>query len=159
MTFVVEHTTVTSTDISDGFLGTHVTSQSSTGFQQSLKAHQPYWLNDVIHQVRKLLKLQQNWDSRGAQCIDRDLLEASVILLLKVMRASTPPPCMIPLSSGGVQIEWHMRGMDFEIEFCSTDCLDVFYEDHRDSTTWEDSISFNDLSLLKKVIAKLTSRV
>ena len=158
MIFVADRTTATSSDMPDGILGTH-TAHPSTGFQQSLKAHQPYWLNDVIRQVRELLMLQQNWDSRGAQCIDPDLLEASVILLSKIMRASTPPPCMIPVSSGGVQIEWHMRGMDLEVEFRSTDQLDVFYEDHLDGNTWEDNISFEDLSLLEKVIAKLTSRL
>jgi len=28
-----------------------------------------------------------------------------------------PPPSIVPISDGGLQIEWHRAGKDFEIEF------------------------------------------
>lgn len=148
----------TNTDISNE-LYANVVGQPSTNLHQPLTAQQPYWIDDVICQVRKLWKLPQNWDSRGAKRIDKNLLETIVKVLSEVMRASTPPPCMIPMSCGGVQLEWHMRGMDLEVEFRSSDDFDVFCEDHFDSTIWEGSFAIDDLVPLVEVIAKLTSRL
>ncbi len=36
------------------------------------------------------------------------------------MRPGTPRPAIVPLSNGALQIEWHCRGWDVEIEIDGT---------------------------------------
>jgi hypothetical protein len=70
----------------------------------------------------QLAALQPNWDGQGAAPIDAALIRA--------VRewgpgmpgwAFAPPPAVVPLSSGTVQLEWRRDGRLLELEFEATD--------------------------------------
>jgi len=59
--------------------------------------------------LKQLRELPENWDSYGSPKItDAALASASVVL--------TRPGQAVPTSLGGVQVEWHIDGVDLEIE-------------------------------------------
>ena len=76
----------------------------------------PNWIVDVFGRMMSFMDLKANWDSYGAPPIDRAVAPYGLELLLTVSLPDTPQPSVVPLSSGGVQFEWHCRGIDLEIE-------------------------------------------
>ena len=62
--------------------------------------------------MSNLKNLELNWDSYGAPPIDSRIIDAAV----RIAELLRNPPAIVPTSSGGVQLEWHALGIDFEIE-------------------------------------------
>jgi len=76
----------------------------------------PDWMDQVLDGLSDLLKLPNDWDGYGGAPISERIVRDSVLTLLMVAQPSSPPPCVVPLGSGGVQLEWHRRGLHLEIE-------------------------------------------
>ncbi|RPI87568.1 MAG: hypothetical protein EHM42_05090, partial [Planctomycetaceae bacterium] len=76
----------------------------------------PRWMEPVLAALDNLGRLPENWDSYGAVPIRQASLWAAVELLADVMHDETPLPTAVPTSHGAVQLEWHTRGIDLEIE-------------------------------------------
>ena len=92
---------------------------------------QPVWLKPVVKVMSELLNLPENWDSYGACRISPAATAFALQLLSETMQTDTPVPALVPTSGGGVQLEWHTRGIDLEVEIRSPGRLYVSYEDHR----------------------------
>ena len=75
----------------------------------------PEWSRDVIQQISQLGDLGSNWDSYGGKPIDPYCAMAAIQLVLTVRDSSIPSPAVVPLNNGGIQLEWHQRGVDLEI--------------------------------------------
>ena len=60
-------------------------------------------------ELKRLADLGPNWDGYKAPPLDTSTIERAQAFLDNM---ST-----VPLSNGGVQFEWHMRGLDLEISF------------------------------------------
>jgi hypothetical protein len=104
---------------------------------------EPAWLMPVIKVMGELLSLPENWDSYGARRISPEATAFALQLLSETMRADTPVPAVVPTSRGGVQLEWHTRGIDLEVEIKSPGRLYVSYEDHRHNVEWEGELTSN----------------
>ena len=70
----------------------------------------------VTGRIDYLYTLPENWDGYGASRIHLEYGEAMINYLDKVMSDNTPIPQIVPFSDGGVQAEWHVNGIDLEIE-------------------------------------------
>src|SRR5713101_4961012 len=81
-----------------------------------LQGEPPRWVQSTLLTLGQLLTLPRNWDSYGGRPVDPACVWATWHLLLAVMRDDSPLPTLVPTSRGGVQIEWHARGIDLEIE-------------------------------------------
>ena len=77
----------------------------------------PPWLPAMERRVNELLLLQENWDGEGASPINFECAMGAFAFLFTNSMHETPAPHMVPTSAGGVQIEWHSVGIDFEIRF------------------------------------------
>lgn len=60
-------------------------------------------------QAEKLARLKADWNSYGARPISPVAIQAAMDLLNQIV--------LIPTARGGVQIEVHTDGWDFELEF------------------------------------------
>lgn len=60
----------------------------------------------------RLLALKKNWDSYGGQAIRRKAVDAAI----RIRAAVATEPSFVPMSNGGVQVEWHRQGFDIELE-------------------------------------------
>jgi len=74
------------------------------------------WRNAVLRRLGELIQLPLGWD--GYEGIPVSLPNAyfAVRMLEAVCRINTPPPQIVPLSDGGLQIEWHTLKEDIEIQ-------------------------------------------
>lgn len=63
-------------------------------------------------EVEQLLTLRENWDSYGAPKISHEAVEGAKLLWSLL----ATEPSFVPMSDGGVQMEWHNRGFDVELE-------------------------------------------
>src|SRR5438132_11999136 len=95
-----------------------------------LSAPRPLWISDISKTIQGFIdRLPDNWNSYGAKRIQPELAEAATRLLSKIVQPETPKPEVVPTTEGGLQIEWHIRGIDLEIKIISQEKFGVPFED------------------------------
>lgn len=66
----------------------------------------------ALNRASELLALRDNWDSYGSRAIPHAAVDGA----LRLRAAVATEPIMVPTNGGGVQLEWHNRGFDVELE-------------------------------------------
>ena len=113
-----------------------------------LSAPRPLWISDISKTIQGFAdRLPDNWNSYGAKRIQPELAEAAVHLLFKIVQPETPRPEVVPTTAGGIQIEWHVRGIDLEIKILSQERLDVSFEDLGSGQEWSRELSLAELGM------------
>jgi hypothetical protein len=97
----------------------------------------PDWVAPTLKTLGQLLTLPQDWNSYGSRAVDPACAWAAWQLLLLVMGEDSPVPSLVPTSRGGVQIEWHAKGIDLEIEVVTPQQFHVSFEDADTAEAWE----------------------
>lgn len=88
------------------------------------------WQAQVLTRMTQLMALEQNWDSYGAPVIRRETGMFTLEILEKVMQPSTPCPDIVPTSAGGIQVEWHEKGIDLEFHVAAPYECELSFEDN-----------------------------
>ena len=91
----------------------------------------PSWITPTTSTLSGLLNLPENWDSYGAQRIQEATVVKVLKLLAQILGINSPPPAVVPLSDGGIQIEWHRKQQDLEICFHVGAIPSYYYYDRR----------------------------
>lgn len=86
-------------------------------------------LVQTIAALNGLADLPARWNSYDAAPIDLETIAVACDLVQSAMLVSTPPPSVVPTVRGGVQLEWHRNGIDFEIRIDSPSQASIFVED------------------------------
>ena len=68
-----------------------------------------------MERLGQYLSYGENWNGYGESAITAQAVEHTVSLLTKVAMDG-PEPAVVPMSDGGIQIEWHYGGTEIEIE-------------------------------------------
>jgi len=119
----------------------------------------PRWYRQTVSDLYAILALDSNWDSYGAKRINPNTARAVDELLLDIMHPQSPAPQVVPAANGNIQLEWHLGGIDLEIEVESLSTAFVYFNDRRDEIPeWDGEIKY-DLSTLVQYINLLTARV
>ena len=114
----------------------------------------PQWFLPTIEEIVGLLSLEPGWDSYGSPPINPHLVVAVIDLIFDTMQDNTPGPSVVPTSRGGIQLEWHIRGIDLEIEIISPYRLHLVLDDPRTGQSMDTEIT-QDLSLLIEAISSI----
>lgn len=85
----------------------------------------PPWLMDVLPRLDELAALEENWDSYGSPPPSADLIGHVLMIVQRAERllgyssqqSVMPTPSIVPLSGGGIQIEWQTQVKELELEF------------------------------------------
>lgn len=117
----------------------------------------PAWVEPTLQSLGRLLQLESNWDTYGAPRLQPDCVAAALELIFSALPDEAPVPSVVPTSRGGLQIEWHTRGVDLEVEFLSSTRVHGLFEDSRTGSSWEKDLSF-DLGPLVEAISTLSQR-
>lgn len=115
----------------------------------------PVWLQPTVQGFADLLALPRGWDSYDAPKIKFAAVRSALDLLVATLKPQSPGPSVVPTVQGGLQLEWHIQGIDLEIRLDSPDKVDIFCEDLHAGIEWEGSIP-SDEGRLREAIAKLT---
>ena len=121
------------------------------GLQWSTRAS---WMDETIRAAIGLTELPPNWDSYGALQIQLECVEYALGLLLELVHENTPSPAVVPTSAGGIQFEWHRKGIDLEIEIEALGRVHYFTRDMRAGTE-KSGILPGDLRNLRSAIGRL----
>jgi hypothetical protein len=62
----------------------------------------------IITRIEDLRALKDGWDGHGGKAPTRAALGAIHLWMMDAQ--------IVPLSNGGIQIEWHRDGLDIEVE-------------------------------------------
>jgi hypothetical protein len=89
----------------------------------------PDWLVPVLQGFANLLTLPDNWDGEGAPRIDREAISRALAAIEQLLPKHAPAPSVVPTPDSGLQIEWHRRGKDLEIEFHPNGHSEFYYFD------------------------------
>ena len=117
------------------------------------------WEVEVVRALVNLARLPAGWDSYGTSPLRRDAGHFALEILQGVMRPRTPLPQVVPSSAGGVQLEWHEKGIDLELHITAPFQWELWFQDHHDSNSQPLSLELtDDFSALKRPIALLSSR-
>jgi hypothetical protein len=65
------------------------------------------------------------------------LIEAAAKHLITLMPNDIPAPSVVPTTPGGLQFEWHMQGIDLEIEMRPDFRWLSSYEESSTGESWE----------------------
>ena len=117
------------------------------------------WIQSVVEQMDALVSLPADWDSYGARPPDPRLMLSAMLILSRAMGDDTPAPSVVPTSRGGVQLEWHQRGWDIEVEVSTPHryALSVYDRYLRTDTEWEGDIAEGG-GPLRQALQDLTER-
>lgn len=97
----------------------------------------PAWLPRAIARLNHLLALEHDWDRDGAMPVSQVAAEWAVRLIGEAAQRGAPEPDVVPDVDGGLQVEWHVRGIDLEIATRSQNRFEVLFEDHQTGEDWE----------------------
>jgi hypothetical protein len=88
----------------------------------------PSRLIGVAAKLNALLALAPGWNSYDASPIREESVETAWALLSCALGPQMPLPYVVPLPTGGVQLEWHTEHLDLEIEIEGPDRMAVYYQ-------------------------------
>ena len=92
----------------------------------------PGWFDATMQGIVDALSLPVKWDSYEAKKIERAFASKAFDLLERLLLPSSPAPRVVPLASGGLQLEWHRAGVDIEVIFEPSEPV-TFYHRNRSS--------------------------
>jgi hypothetical protein len=127
----------------------------SSGFIGGGQQGPPTWLKEIEDILRGFATLPECWDSYGAKSIERHAIDSAIELLRRIVQHDTQKPAVVPMNRGGIQIEWHTRGVDLEIEITPHGDLRLLYENPQENAEEEFEPGF-DLKPLADLIAKVS---
>lgn len=126
-------------------------------FVVQIEGAPPSWVAPTVDALGRLLSMPRGWDSYGAQAVDPACIASALELAFTMMHERTPLPSIVPTSLGGVQLEWHTRGIDLEIEIRSPSRISACFEDQRTNETWADEQIY-DFGRLRAALAEMARR-
>jgi hypothetical protein len=114
----------------------------------------PEWMPDAVRDLEQLGALGPDWDSYGARPILPENIVTAFEVLLTLVKQDTPRPFVVPTVIGGVQLEWHTRKADLEIEVVAPLRLQVLWEPAGGSASEVEVVS--DFVRLREWVAHLS---
>jgi hypothetical protein len=74
------------------------------------------WLTSALADVARIAELPQDWDGYGSAPLGMKEREHVTKLLSSIDNADVPAPNIVPISRGGIQIEWQHKARELELE-------------------------------------------
>lgn len=130
---------------------------SSNQIAAAISQARPAWLEPTVLSLARLLNLAADWDSYGAPAIEPRTVQATLELLRATMRDDSPAPATVPMSSGGVQVEWHEAGLEIEVRISARGGPWLVHEDLHTGHIQEADLSL-DLGPLTRALDELATR-
>jgi hypothetical protein len=84
------------------------------------------WAAPAKRRFIELLCLPTGWDGHQGIAANSSVVDFTYKLLEGIMQPRVPLPSIMPLSYGGILLEWHRKSWDIEIEIESPGNLGVY---------------------------------
>jgi hypothetical protein len=108
-----------------------------------------------------LLELRANWDSYGGQPLEPRVAEWAESLLAPLLVQGVAAPSFVPMSTGGLALEWHRRSVELVIHMPPGLQIDqtatAFFSDDVQGEEWERSL-MDAQPYIEEALARLMDR-
>ncbi|HJT19477.1 MAG TPA: hypothetical protein VJ746_03340 [Nitrospira sp.] len=74
------------------------------------------WQKEPVLRIAECAVLKEGWDSYGGHPPSFDTVLAAIDLIDAIPQHDPPRPRVVPLSSGGIQLEWKLGQRELDIE-------------------------------------------
>jgi hypothetical protein len=128
----------------------------ATSATQVYEPIEELWRSITEARLKRLGSYPQGWDGYQSPPPHPSIIAYARSVLNSVMQQDTPAPSIVPMSEGGLQLEWHRAGYDIELAIYSTDDVELSIEFPDDREPVEEKplrLSFFELS---EVLEQLT---
>jgi hypothetical protein len=115
------------------------------------------WFRPTVHSVFRALSLRRGWDTYDARPISYKSAEDALTFLSQIIDPAASPPAVVPLADGGVQIEWHRRGLDVEFAFSPDEQPEIYVADRETGSEWEVGPSSPEFNEIRPLLARLAA--
>jgi hypothetical protein len=115
----------------------------------------PAWEREIVATLCRYLELSPNWDSYGGKPLRHDAGMFALQVLNGIMNESIPVPAIVPVSSGGVQFEWHQNGLDIEFYVAAPYECELSVYDHSSDEPPKTTPLKADFSALSEQVRRL----
>jgi hypothetical protein len=113
---------------------------------------EPAWLRPILAQFARLLALDDNWDQRGSAEVRQDVLSFALRgVLPEIMPPTAPPPAVIPLGHGGIQLVWNTDTAEIEVEVIAPNEIVAYHFDKATGKESEEPLT-NNFSTLSSLM-------
>jgi hypothetical protein len=85
---------------------------------------------EAMRRLGEIVKLPPNWDSYGSPPPTRNAIETVVDLLLKTDDRNLPSVHIVPVSGGGVQLEWRVSDRELQLEIAGDGTAQYLQVEH-----------------------------
>ncbi len=94
------------------------------------------WARPVVERLEELTRLPRNWDSYGGVAVTSASASEALWFLARLLEPGSIAPWVVPLSDGGVQLEWHTGNLDVEVVFSPEQGDEVSIVDSANGMEW-----------------------
>lgn len=95
------------------------------------------WFKPTLLSLVRMLLLPRGWDTFAARSIAPESVEHALAFLAHTLHPTSAPPAVVPLSDGGIQLEWHRGGLDVEVTFSPDGEPALYVADLESGHEWE----------------------
>jgi hypothetical protein len=74
------------------------------------------WLVTALRALGSVAELPPGWDGYGSPAPNQGVIESAIRVLVALQGQDLPAPHVVPVPGGGVQLEWHVRSRELELE-------------------------------------------
>jgi hypothetical protein len=113
------------------------------------------WLGDTVKGLGNTLGLARGWDTYNGAPVSPQSVQRALAFLLGFLEPSSPTPAVVPLSDGGVQMEWHRGGLDVELTFSPREAPELFVRDVESGDEWEGDATPELVAQVRPLLARL----
>jgi hypothetical protein len=104
---------------------THFLRQGVQGVQVIKVPPEWTWQVEPIKKILGTLLLPDNWDSYGGRAPGVGSAAAAIDFIALIAHEDLPRPRVVPLGTGGIQLEWRNGQRELEVEFSPDESIEV----------------------------------
>jgi hypothetical protein len=112
------------------------------------------WQIEAVRKLFQLLALPRDWDSYGSPPPSEVAITAGVRLILGIDLDNFVSPRVVPVSGGGVQLEWSLGTSEVEIEIDNEGSAE-YLKSSKGKPIEEGPISLGDLTEMRSLLTWL----
>ena len=95
----------------------------------------------ALKRACELQQLPRGWNSHGAEPVSDTAFRQTIEFLTAYMVGDVAVPVLVPTVRGGLQLEWHRRGVDIEVEVNPDGSVSWCAEDRRSGEEVETALA------------------
>jgi hypothetical protein len=103
-------------------------------WDSAVPAYVSQWKTNAISHVLRLGQLENNWDSYGSPKPSHNVVETALAIINTIPFDDLPFPDVVPVSGGGIQLEWSMEGRELEIQVRADGSLEFLQSENHEPT-------------------------